>query len=114
MAQSNYDLVMEAIEVYDEEEDEFVTMEWRLRHEKFFWEIRKFFPDFTDVNLEIKDVDFRNTCTKAELCARELERKFDIFKYCQLCRMCYDLYAACSDEKSDLASAFGNMNVGKK
>jgi len=114
MAQSNYDLIMEAIEVYDEDEDEFVTVEWLERHEKFFKDIRTFFPDFNDVNLEIRDIDFRNTCTKAELYARELERKFDVFKYCHLCSMCYDLYMACSDDKSDLASAFGNMNVGKK
>ena len=114
MTQSNYDLIMEAIEVYDEDEDEFVSTEWYDRHEKFFWTIRRFFPDFTDVNTEIKDYDFRSTCTKAELCARDLERKFDVFKYCHLCKMCYDLYMACSEDNSDLASAFGNMNVCKK
>lgn len=114
MAQSNYDLIMEAIEVYDEDEDEFVTIEWRLRHENFFHEIRKFFPDFTDVNLEIRDIDFRNTCAKAEVCARELERLFDVFRYCELCKLCYDMYLACTDDKGDLAAAFGNMNVTKK
>ena len=114
MANSNHDLVMEAIAILDADEDEFVTVEWRLRHENFFHEIRKCFPDFTDVNLEIRDIDFRNTCAKAEVCARDLERLFDVFKYCQLCKICYDLYLACSEEGGDLASAFGNMNVGKK
>lgn len=114
MAQSNYDMITEAIEVLDDDGDEFVTVEWRLRHEKFFWVIRAFFSDFNDVNTEVKDYDFRTTCMKAELCARDLERVFDVFKYCELCKMCYDLYMACSDDKGDLAAAFGNMNVGKK
>ena len=114
MAKSNHDLVMEAIAILDADDDEFVTDEWLETHEQFFREIRDCFKDFNDVNLDIRDIDFRRAATQAELYARDLERNFEVYKYCQLCKICYDLYLACAEESGDLTSAFGNMNVGKK
>jgi len=116
---SNYDMVQEAIEYIETEDQDFVTTEWAEEHQNFFLTIRGEFPDFSAVNEDIRDMSFRNTAAKAEVLARQIERTqyFDIMTYCQLCKLCYELYEYCEDADAGddgLANAFGKLIVTKK
>ena len=118
-------MIQEAIEyikIKDEYQDQdFGTEEWMQEHEDFFEKIRYEFPDFSEVNQDIRDLNFRNKAAKAEVLARKVERTldkyFDILTYCEMCKLCYELYQYCEDidaEDDALVHAFGNMNVTKK
>jgi len=116
---SNYDIVQEAIEYLESEDQDFVTTEWVEEHQNFFIKIRGEFPDFSAVNEDVRDMEFRNNAARAEVLARKIEnaKYFDVIYYCQLCKICYGLYQYCEDidaEDDALVSAFGNMNVSKK
>jgi len=116
---SNYDIVQEAIEYLESEDQDFVTSEWVDDHQNFFIKIRSEFPDFSAVNEDIRDKDFRNKAAKAEVLARNIESRkyFDVIDYCYLCKLCFELYQFCEDADADddaLVAAFGNMNVTKK
>jgi len=112
---SNYDMIMEAIAVLDDENHGFVTSEWVAEHRDFFQMIRDEFPDLSDVNPEIRDMAFRNKAARAEVCARKLESSnyFDVETYCRLCKLCYELYEVCEDEDG-LVNMFGKLIVAGK
>jgi len=116
---SNYDIVQEAIEYLESEDQDFVTTEWVEEHQNFFIKIRGEFPDFSAVNEDVRDLTFRNKAAKAEVLARKIEnaKYFDVIDYCYLCKLCYELYQFCEDADADddaLASAFGKLIVTKK
>ena len=116
---SNYDMVQEAIEYLESEHEDFVSMEWIDDHQNFFIKIRGEFPDFSAVNEDVRDMNFRNNAARAEVLARKIEnaKYFDVINYCKLCKICYELYQYCEKtdaDEDDLASAFGKMNVTKK
>jgi len=116
---SNYDMVQEAIEYIESDDQDFVSEEWIEEHQNFFTKIRGEFPDFSAVNEDLRDMNFRNKAARAEVLARKIEktRYFDVISYCELCKICFELYQFCEDvdaEDDALASAFGNMNVTKK
>jgi len=113
---SNYDIIMEAIEYLESEDEEFVTTEWVDEHQNFFITIRGEFPDLSAVNEDIRDLTFRNIAANAEVLARKVEnaKYFDIISYCQMCKLCYELYQFCQDEDDELASAFGKLIVTSK
>ena len=116
---SNYDMVQEAIEYIESDEQDYVSEEWIEEHQNFFIKIRGEFPDFSSVNEDVRDMDFRNTAARAEVLARKIEkaRYFDVISYCELCKLCYQLYQYCEDmdaDDDDLASAFGKLIVTKK
>jgi hypothetical protein len=116
---SNYDMIQEAIEYITSVDQDFVSEEWMEEHQNFFITIRGEFPDFSSVNEDILDLNFRNKAARAEVLARKVEkaRYFDVISYCELCKLCYELYQYCEDVDADddaLVNAFGNMNVTKK
>ena len=116
---SNYDMVQEAIEYIESDEQDYVSEEWIEEHQNFFIKIRGEFPDFSSVNEDVRDMDFRNTAARAEVLARKIEkaRYFDVISYCELCKLCYQLYQYCEDmdaDDDDLVSAFGKLIVTKK
>ena len=116
---SNHDMIQEAIEYITSVDQDFVSEEWLEEHQNFFIKIREEFPDFSEVNEDIRDLNFRNKAARAEVLARKIEktRYFDVISYCDLCKLCYELYQYCEDidaEDDALVNAFGNMNVTKK
>lgn len=116
---SNYDMVQEAIDYLESEDQDFVSEEWVEEHQNFFIKIRGEFPDFSSVNEEVRDMNFRNTAARAEVLARKIEnaKYFDVIYYCQLCKLCYELYQYCEDvdaEDDALVNAFGKLIVTKK
>jgi meiotically up-regulated gene 157 (Mug157) protein len=113
MEKSNRDMIMDAIAFLDEDNDEFVTISWLKEHQAFFCKIRKEFPDLSETNIDIRDKDFRSKANTAEKYATILERKFDVYTYCLLCKICYEMYQFCEQE-SDLTEAFSKMNVATK
>ena len=112
---SNYDIIMEAIEYLESEDQEFVTADWMDEHQNFFITIRGEFPDLSAVNEDIRDMGFRNKAAEAEKYARKVEnaKYFDIISYCQMCKLCYDLYQFCQDE-NELTNAFEKLIVTSK
>ena len=116
---SNYDMVQEAIEYIESEDQDYVSEEWIEKHQNFFITIRGEFSDFSSVNEDIRDMNFRNKAARAEVLARKIEnaKYFDVINYCELCKLCYELYQYCEDMDADddaLAHAFGKLIVTKK
>ena len=112
---SNYDMILEAIGYIESEDEDFVTIEWAEEHQAFFKRIRSEFPDFSSVNEDIHDLEFRNKAARAEVLARKIEttKYFDVITYCNLCKLCHELYQFCEDE-GELVNAFENLIVAKK
>lgn len=116
---SNYEMVQEAVEYLETNDQDFVTSEWAEEHQNFFITIRGEFPDLSSVNEDIRDIEFRNKAARAEVLARKIEntKYFDITTYCQLCKLCYELYQYCEKIDADddaLVNAFGKLIVTKK
>ena len=116
---TNHDMIQEAIEYITSEDQCFVSEEWFEEHQNFFTKIREEFPDFSAVNENIRDMNFRNKAARAEVLARKVEkaRYFDVISYCHMCKLCYELYQYCEDidaEDDALANAFGKLIVTKK
>ena len=87
-----------------------ITEDWMEEHKQIIFEYRQAFADVSKANEEVKDREFRNIATKAELLVADLIREikltrlFTVEDYYELCMCFYNMcqYLYTQDELCDM------------